>query len=702
MVNTKKLLALAGVLVFLVGAAATAWALNTTYNRPNPLMDYVPQENGVHDGEYQDHDEDSCRECHGNSLADRHHLTETVVRDRLCTPCHDIIPNPPGVLVYRNCVDDQGSYGCHNWASILVNGWHHDTDFSHSENCTACHNPNLVAQIDPARAFEQYQQYPNSLVTPTPWSCENCHWDQAIVDPDGDPNTDTPSPGHPSSYDHYNIWGQGPDYFEYGKAIKLGFYTHHFGTVGNVWPQCGKCHGIDPNDQSYDPYNPELIRYCMLCHDIGTLHTIQPHVVGVNGWEAVGFHDPEDPGIDTPTTYRSFTANEMCIGCHADSIPEDTPDVGLCTGGVPAITLMDPTSGACTTIVTLRGSIFGAEKFEDSYVQMKGPKAGNPWNTLTWDWTPPIYSWTENQIEFEIPCEGVEAPPAGLYRVRVVNACGASNNVVFALNEWGTLLSISPQSGPCDTWITLTGSGFGSSSDVPPDGVTGLGGIHRGVDFVSSQGTYTAKQVQWTSDTQIRARFFNMFEDGEDPVLEMRNFVQDDGSDPDGCPNEPTITKCQDIAIGTFEVYFWTVYYTDTDLSGGLTCGDDIQQVTISDPELFELVALPTIFRLNPDSIDRGNRLKILGWKFGPYQNLGEVRIGGKLAARQNGLNRPGKNDLPLVLDLGKELTKVRSWSSTIVKVKCSVPTKWKGKSKYVWIEKDGMKSNWKKLNINP
>jgi hypothetical protein len=315
----------------------------------------------------------------------------------------------------------------------------------------------------------------------------------------------------------------------------------------------------------------------------------------------------------------------------------------------------------------------------------------------------PIYSWTENQIEFEIPCEGAQAPPAGLYQVRVRNACGNSNRVVFALYEWGTLLNVSPSSGPCDTWITLTGSGFNAGGqNTAPDGVTGLGGITRGVDFVSSQGTYTAKQYKasaWT-DTNVEVRFYNMFEDGIDPTTDMRNFVQDDGSG--ACPNEPTIKKCQDIGIGTFEVYFWTVYYTDTDLSGGLTCGDDIQQVTISDPELFELVAQPTIFRLNPDSIDRGRRLKILGWKFGPYQNLGEVRIGTKKQARQNGLNRPGKNDEPLVLNLGKELSVVRSWSSTLVKVKCSVPTKWQGKNRFVWIEKDGMKSNYKKLVINP
>jgi hypothetical protein len=685
-------------LLFVLVMAGTAWGLVLqAYHRPNPLLDYVPQEIGTYDTLYSELDETHCRACHGNSLADRHHLTETVVRDHLCTPCHDIIPNPPGVLVTRDCKTS----GCHSNSSfdLITNGNHHRTDLAVSDNCTACHDPNLVAALQP---FRSLMQYPPSVVTPTPFSCQNCHWGQAVVDPDGDPNTDTPTPGHPSTYDHYNIWGQFIGYFEYGMLIQGAGDCATEGTTHSgptqYGPRCYLCHGMDPNDTSYDPYNPELIRYCEKCHDIGTLHTIQPHVQGDNGWEATGFHVG---GSAVPTTYRSFSANEMCFGCHADMIPTDPPVVGLCTGAVPVVVNakgMEPTSGACSTIVTLRGTNFGEEQFEDSYVQMRGP--GTPYNSHPWT-NMPVYSWTDTQIEFEIPCEGAAALAAGNYQVRVNNACGHSPNSahVFSLKNWGTVLSISPATGPCDTWVTLTGSGFGTAQEVVPDPVTGLGGIHRCVDFASSEGTYTAKQVQWTSDTQIRARFYNMFKDGIDPTTDKRNFVQDDGSG--ACPNEPLVKKCQDVGIGMFEVYFYTVYYTDTDLSGDLTCGDAITQVTISDPEPFELVALPTLFRLNPDKIDRGNRLKILGWKFGPYQNLGRVRIGSKAEARQNGLNRPGKGDLPLVLNLGKELSNVRSWSSTIIKVKVGVKASWSGKDKYVWVEKDGMKSNYLKLHIN-
>ncbi|MDY6836853.1 MAG: hypothetical protein SWH78_02665 [Thermodesulfobacteriota bacterium] len=59
-------------------------------------------------------EESECRSCHGNNLANRHHLTDTVLRDHLCTVCHPTctpgIPNcPNGVLLIRDCLTS----GCH-------------------------------------------------------------------------------------------------------------------------------------------------------------------------------------------------------------------------------------------------------------------------------------------------------------------------------------------------------------------------------------------------------------------------------------------------------------------------------------------------------------------------------------------------------------------------------------------------------------
>jgi hypothetical protein len=293
----------------------------------------------------------------------------------------------------------------------------------------------------------------------------------------------------------------------------------------------------------------------------------------------------------------------------------------------------------------------------------------DPWSAAV---NVPVYSWTETQIEFEIPCWTFTAAN---YKVRVKTNCGGSNAVTFALKEWGTLLSASPDSGPCSTTITLTGSGFGATRFKAP-GPTGEGGIARFVDFVASQGTYTATSYSNWSDTSVDVKFYNFFRDDSEP----RNFVAD-GAD-------PIISKCDggdQTWLGSYSVYFVTVYYTDTDLSGDLTAADVITQTTFSDPVLFELTADPVVYRLNPDSIDSGNRLKILGLNFGPYQTTGVVRVGKKAQALSA---LPGQ---------GKLLT-VTAWSNTQLKVKFKAPS---GTTRYVWVEKDGVKSNFKKIKVN-
>ena len=132
-------------------------------------MDYAPQEIGIYDSRYDHLGEMDCRGCHGASLADRHHYSETVLIYNQCTPCHEIIPDPPGVVVIRDCTTS----GCHSWDDVLVNGWHHNTNLSASENCVACHDRNLVAEITPFTSFVEYEP---SVVTPTPFSYPSIRW----------------------------------------------------------------------------------------------------------------------------------------------------------------------------------------------------------------------------------------------------------------------------------------------------------------------------------------------------------------------------------------------------------------------------------------------------------------------------------------------------------------------------------------------
>jgi hypothetical protein len=423
--------------------APTASAIgDSAYNRPNPLMNYVPQERGMYDTRYDHLTESDCRDCHGQSVMDRHHYTDIVLQDNLCTPCHDVIQEPPGLTVIRNCTTS----GCHSWDDVGVmdnsgtppNGWHHNTDLSSPENCVICHNPNLVAPITIVYRFDEF---PPLVVTPTPFSCEDCHWAQAVVQasPDFDPITNPPSDaGHPSTYHH----GEAEIcvdqcYHEYGIEILANWDTHHMGIKAPFSAECLKCHTDDINEPDWDYTNPELIRYCEKCHDVNTLHTIFEHVgpvggVGsdpaVNGWQAVGFHAP---GTGDPVDYRPFEANEMCFGCHGDVVPW-VPGERL---RIPAINInpqgINPTSGTEGYLVELTGEAFGDKYGEGKAVQLKQRVDGAVWINM------PISSWADDTIVFEIPCRTFNP---GNYRVRVYNEGSSplnhySNQVGFTIKD---------------------------------------------------------------------------------------------------------------------------------------------------------------------------------------------------------------------------------------------------------------------------
>jgi hypothetical protein len=447
---------------------------------------------------------------------------------------------------------------------------------------------------------------------------------------------------------------------------------------------------MDPGETAgtIDPNNPENIRACERCHDIGTLHTLktfpgfpggaqEAHFGDFNAWEAVGFH--AGGGGDEPTTYRTFSADEQCFGCHGELISAP-PAVDVCTGYLPSIADITPKSGACYTYVTVTGLNFGEEQYDDSFVQIKQSGTGYPWVNL------PASSWTETQIACEIPCWTFTK---GNYKVRVQTNCGNSNKVNFALKDWGTLLTVLPDKGPCGTWLTLTGSGFtGSRRDTTT--TVGDTGIERFVKLVASQGQYLVKKYRNWTDTQVEAKFYNLSQDDNEDYLE-----------------DVPIKKCSggvSTWLGSYEVYFVTVYYEEGSGDGAFGSDDTIRQVTISDPEIFELTGLPVIFRLNPDKIDRGSRLKIAGQNFGPYQTDGVIKVGRK--AQYNPDLCRGKTcykDDPTLLPIGGKIQdKNVFWSNTLLKVKFKVPTKWQGKNRFVWVEKDGKASPASRITINP
>ncbi|MGA1874647.1 MAG: hypothetical protein ACMUIA_03460 [bacterium] len=673
---SKKLIVLSVVVLLIFGTLGILRAVNMEYNRPNPLMDYVPQEIGIYDTMYWELNESDCRSCHGNSLADRHHNTATVIVDGDCIACHEVTAT--GVSMVRDCTTS----GCHSWQD-LDNGWHHDTDMSDSSNCVACHGSNLIEEITPIRDFSMY---PPSIVTPTPFSCENCHWEQSAWST-GDPQ----NPGHPSTYDHSDAWGQFTGFHEYSKPIYGNADTHHMEFMGNVASECYQCHSQNPGNPSWDPYNPQLIRYCEICHSIGTLHRIRPHVQGTNGWASVGFHVPfenidptdEDPvryrtwrqtGLYLPELFPGFTANQQCFGCHGDDIP---------TGPMPPVPVsppiievsaagIQPSHGCCGALVTLRGQCFGDEHAEGYSVQFR-------YDVDTW-MDMPIYSWTETLIEFEVPCWTLL--PAGNYDVRVVTPAGTSNIRVFTIEDCSYSLDLTPEDGPCGTWIQIsaTGSaGFGNyQTEIFADSNHG---VCRLVDFAASQGVYTALDYGNWSSTGFEVKFYNVFKDARDPETGKRNFVWDVGS-------EPAFYRCDSLALGNWQVYIKTIYFVDTDGSGDLSSSDTIYQVATSDPLTFELRNDPILYRTSPTMIKPDDVLRIFGLNLGPAKGNGEVRIGSEAEA------------VSPILGQGNPLTGVVSWSNTVVKMRAEILPEWRGKIHYVWIEKNGLKSNFQRLRI--
>jgi len=299
--------------LFVFSAAAVVWAvLDQSYNRPDPLMDYVAQEDGRYDSGYWTLQEEDCRACHGNSLADRHHYTEWALQGQ-CLHCHANYPDV--VPVERDCTTS----GCHSWPDDIGappdgNGWHHNTDHSAAGNCYICHDPSIVGALQPGISFDEDPPGDINNV-PTVFNCENCHWEQAISNQNGDPD----NPGNPSTYHHYDIWGTFVGFYEYPRPVLSHLETLHMGGAGNVSPQCYMCHSLtgtswDPDPGcDWDPFNLEQIRFCQRCHTMEMLHL--SHAPDFNGWEAVGFHVPGKPEAD-PDTYRLFSVDEVCFGCH--------------------------------------------------------------------------------------------------------------------------------------------------------------------------------------------------------------------------------------------------------------------------------------------------------------------------------------------------------------------------------------------------
>ncbi len=702
MVNRKRFLILAMLAVFLCGAVGVAMATNQctddwwsscqTYNRPEPrsngdpglggarTYDYVPQELGIYDTGYWELGETDCRGCHGDSLANRHHFSPMVIEYGQCTPiCHDPDPNAPGgVTVTRDCT----TAGCHNWINVTgPNGWHHQTDMSQGNACVVCHDQNIIAEIT---AYRPTGLYPPSVITPTPFSCENCHFSQDVVTGTDSPpqfggtgpgpiaitfatqaancqiaaagtpgtwaigdevvivgvngmvelnnnqhtltavtagvgftlatnsssytaytsggtamrvkdNAGNPTAGHPSDFNHLDPWGNNIGYFEYGKPIKLNPTNHMMQYMSNITAgACYKCHGMDPNQTGWVHTNPELIRYCEICHDMYSLHTIyghvgydtQGHVVfpdgdggapagypqDATGWVATGFNVTGESG-DDPFDYTTFNCNgspdpngpdEQCLGCHVDQLG-DPPIPIDCSGFNPVITSMEPKFGTCEDIITVRGYNFSEEELSMTRVEMAPTGTALPLLALLdptaagypWIEVPVISDWTDTLLMVRIPC--FVLPANGTYYLRVVNQCtlGSGLAQVFTYGGWVSLNSLSPCAAeadcdPANPPVTISGANFGATRVT----MVGSYGVQRTVEFASSQFPWAGppgsglgplvatNYVSWSA-TQIQVQFCGFFVDSEYHQSTCGVTPPDDYFPVGDCddPNDPLISE---------------------------------------------------------------------------------------------------------------------------------------------------------------
>ncbi len=134
------------------------------------------------------------------------------------------------------------------------------------------------------------------------------------------------------------------------------------------------------------------------------------------------------------------------------------------------ITSISPKSGIGGTVVTIKGTGFGAKR-GTSYVSFGGVKATN------------YVSWSPTQIKVKVP-----AAAAGAVNLKIITGGGRSNLKPFKVIPRVTKMT--PKTGPTGTVVTITGTGFGTK---------------RGTSTVKFGITLVTKYVSW-SNTKIECK----------------------------------------------------------------------------------------------------------------------------------------------------------------------------------------------------
>ena len=286
----------------------------------------------------------------------------------------------------------------------------------------------------------------------------------------------------------------------------------------------------------------------------------------------------------------------------------------------PSINSLSPTSGLVGTTVTITGSNFGTTQGTSS-VTFNGATAAPT-------------SWSSTSIATIVPTQATTGPV-------VVTVGGfASSGVTFTVTTHIT--SLSPTSGSANTFVTVSGSGFGSSPGtstvtfngiagqpsgwnatsilvpVPSNATTGPvvvtvnGSASNGVNFtVGSTGTIAGTVTRASDGTSVNGALVEVLQSS---VVKASTTTAADGS-----------YSISNLSAGLYDLSVSSSSFVTTTKPSVLVSAASTTTVNV-------VLGAPSITTLSPPSGPIGTAVAISGSNFGPAQGTSTLTFNGTLA----------------------------------------------------------------------
>jgi hypothetical protein len=474
--------------------------------------------------------------------------------------------------------------------------------------------------------------YEPSSITPTPYSCENCHWPSGAI-PHEASTYDGGGTGKAKFLSDWKSWtglpkptvlpdrtkypqpieANGPVYSGIlnAKPYRPNEGTHHE-VAEKVFLECYNCHGTNPEiDESWDPTNPYLIRFCENCHSVGMLHSLTEHIAGNDIYRFCGVEN------------TLVTTNEKCIACHGayllelPPLPSDRPFADRLEPnfGPPGVIVNifsadstcfneDPVSGLCS---------FGDKRTGDKVMMGQKDEEGN------WYWVDvPIYSWSEHLIQIMVPSWTLQP---GKTRVKVYKeSIGTSAFKVFNVRGCPVISTINPSVGNWDQVVDIRGEVFGVKQEkVYEDGY----GYSTYVQLYAPNDTYRVAidPGSWNQN-KVSIRLRDLLDIYTGYLMPERALYR-------GLWNVSVITDYfKDDGDGKYN-YGLAGLDTPSNPQGTGT-GDELLYRAISDPVCFTVTKEPYINSIEPNIVPFKNTATIYGSNFGITQGTSVVKIWNK------------------------------------------------------------------------